>query len=367
MANKRAKFPGLYWDAKTGKGEIDKRVNGRRVRERFEAGSQREAEDIYLRAIGGAKERQATAASPTHAFREAATKYLNEEFKKSLARDADSLAMLDAWIGGMALEQIHQGTLQPFIDARRADGIKSLTVCRDLAVVSRILNLAARVWRNADGQPWLRTAPPLLRPPAWDDQAKPYPLDRREERALLQAMPRHLADMCLFGLNTGARESVICSLRWEWMQRLPGITVFVVPGKGDSKGWKGTKNGTDFLLVLNDIALAVVEAQPKVGSHVFNYHGEPILRINNTAWRRAWTEAGLPEGRDVLSGPHNMRHTFARRLRQQGVRQETISTLLHHADGNVTLHYAQAEIKELHDAVQALCRGDEQPMLRAVG
>ncbi|MBF6650459.1 MULTISPECIES: hypothetical protein [unclassified Methylobacter] len=83
---------------------------------------------------------------PRWIFRRAATKYLNETEKHSLARDANCLQILDRYIGDMAIEEIHMGTLQTYLNARKEAGVKSATVSRELAVVLRILTLAARVW-----------------------------------------------------------------------------------------------------------------------------------------------------------------------------------------------------------------------------
>jgi hypothetical protein len=55
----------------------------------------------------------------------------------------------------MTLDEIHQGTLQPYVDLRRRQGVRSSTICRELAVVRRILTLASRVWRNQLNQPYL--------------------------------------------------------------------------------------------------------------------------------------------------------------------------------------------------------------------
>ena len=60
-------------------------------------------------------------------------------------------------------------------------------------------------------------------------------------------------------VNTGARQEEICGLKWQWEQRvseldMPAIqrTVFVLPGSV-------TKNGEPRVLVLNDVARAVIE------------------------------------------------------------------------------------------------------------
>lgn len=92
-----------------------------------------------------------------------------------------------------------------------------------------------------------------------------------------------------------------------------------------------------------------------------------ILRINNNGWRTAWKKAGLPTAGQFLQGPHNLRHTFARRLRMAGVPLETRKVLLHHMDGDVTIHYSPAEIGELIEAVEKLGESQQRTMLRVVG
>jgi integrase len=355
---RKQKHPGLYWDKETGKGAIDKRIEGiGRVRHRFSANTWQEAEAEYHRAIAAAKTQ--AAAPRFRTFREAATKYLNEETKSSLARDADCLANLEPWIGSLRLDQIHQGSLQPYIEHRRNQGVKSATVVRELAVVRRILTLASRVWRDQDNQPWLPVAP-LLRMPDWKDAAKPYPLSVDEQRRFFKELPDHLAEMALFAIHTGARENVVVELRWAWETKIPeiGTSVFLVPGEF-------TKNETTCLIVLNSVAQKVVEGRRgKQETHVFGYRGKPVDRMHNSAWKKAWLRAGLPVGAHVLSGPHNLRHTFARRLRLAGVPLETRKALMHHIDGDITVHYSPAEVGELLNAVEKLTTVEGLTMLR---
>lgn len=357
MATK-TKVPGLYWDKETGKGAVDKRIDGLgRVRHRFTASSQQEAEAEYHRAIATAKTE--AAAPKFRTFREAATKYLIEETKSSLSRDAECLVNLDPWIGHLTLNQIHQGALQPYIDHRREQGVKSATVVRELAVVRRILTLASRVWRDLDNEPWLAVTP-LFRMPDWKDAAKPYPLSIEEQRQFFKELPAHLTEMALFAVHTGVRENVVAQLRWDWEVKVPeiGSSVFLVPGSF-------TKNGSTCLIVLNSVAQKVVESRRgKHESHVFGYRGKSVDRMHNTAWKNAWIRAGLPVGTDVLSGPHNLRHTFARRLRLAKVPLETRKALMHHIDGDITVHYSPAEVGELLAAVEKLTQLEGVTMLR---
>jgi hypothetical protein len=58
-------------------------------------------------------------------FRVGATEYLEDyAHKKSIGDDAMHLKMLDPFIGGHDLRQVHMGALQDFIAKRKADGVR---------------------------------------------------------------------------------------------------------------------------------------------------------------------------------------------------------------------------------------------------
>ena len=99
-------------------------------------------------------------AQRVRSFREAATKFLQENTRKrSLERDARAPAALDPYIGALPLRRVHHETVQTYVRARLRARISPGTVNRDLAVVRRILNLSARLWRDETDRPWLITAP----------------------------------------------------------------------------------------------------------------------------------------------------------------------------------------------------------------
>ena len=64
--------------------------------------------------------------------------------------------------------------------------------------------------------------------------------------------------------------------------------------------------------------------------------------MNNTAWQRARREGNLKCVR-----VHDLRHTFACRLRAAGVPMEDRSALLGHADHSMSGHYASADVARL--------------------
>ena len=119
--------PGLQYNTKTKEWSIDKRINGKRVRQRLRSSNQKEAELEFFSILGCVG---VTRVEGELTFREAALKFIAESTKRSLDRDIPSLKVLDPFIGDLMLSDIHMGTLQAFINERRTSGIKSGTVKR---------------------------------------------------------------------------------------------------------------------------------------------------------------------------------------------------------------------------------------------
>ena len=237
------------------------------------------------------------------------------------------------------------GTLQPFIETRRRQGIKTKSINLALGVVRRILNLAASEWLDQNNLTWLHSPPKIKMLPVTDAR-KPYPLSWEEQTRLFRELPPHLARMALFKVNTGTREQEVIGLRWDWEVPVPelGTSVFIIPGDR-------VKNGDDRLLVLNRVAQSVIEDVR--GDHrefVFTYRGRPVTVMNNTAWQRARKRVGLPQVR-----VHDLKHTFGRRLRAAGVSFEDRKELLGHKSGTITTHYSAAELTKLIEAANRVC------------
>src|SRR5919109_947768 len=157
--------------------------------------------------------------------------------------------------------------------------------------------------------------------------------------------------MALFAVNTGCRSGEICKLRWEWLVAVPELhtTVFIIPGAQ-------VKNGDDRLVILNRVALSVIEARRGIDpTYVFTYEGRPIYRMLTSGWIRARNRAGLSHVRI-----HDLKHTFGRRLRAAGVSFEDRQDLLGHRSGRITTHYSAAELSKLIEAANRVCEHDAQ-------
>lgn len=340
----RKRTPGLR--NRGGIWHIEKQILGQKVCESTGTSNLEAAELILARRIEEIRQLKLFGIRPKRLFREAETRFLEENLHLASIGDyAMHLKQLDPFIGDLPLENVHMDNLSLFIHKRKNSGIKTKSINLALSVVRRILNLATRLWRDENGLTWLAT-PPLIQMLPIADARRPHPLSWEEQQKLFQALPDHLARMCLFKVNTGCREQEVCQLKWDWEVKVPELntSVFIIPGEI-------VKNREERLVVLNRVAHSVVESVR--GDHpesVFTYKGKPVTTINNSSWKRVRTQVGLKQVR-----VHDLKHTFGRRLRSAGVPLETRKVLLGHRNGDITTHYSAPELSELIEAAERVC------------
>lgn len=300
---------------------------------------------------------------PLITLEQAATRYLQEKLEQAMpsaATDAYLLLPVVQQLGALTLEEIGDDTVAPFIAARRAEGIKNKSINNALAIINRICTLATTRWRHPNRRPWL-SAPARVELLDLADRRLPRPISWQEQLTLLEHLPAHLVDMALFCLASGARKNVVCQLRWQWEVPVsigPGqtISVFVVP-REYVKGRKGER-----VLMFNSVGQAIINAQRgKHPERVFTWHRPlgpnsrksptyvPVNDMNNTAWQRARTAAGLEDLR-----VHDLRHTVGMRLRLAGVPERTQDEILWHSTRTMTAHYAVAQIREVYEALERI-------------
>jgi len=249
------KTTGIY-PQDNGEWQVDKHWRGTRLRRRG-FGSYEEAESWLIRQLGERRTVAIHGERQQRTFNAAAAHYLlKHETKASIATETILLKSIMPDIGALQLHQVHDLTLAPYITWRLAEGRAHKTINLALGVVRRILNLAASAWRDERGHTWLERAPHITMLPLVGHQRPPRPIAWSEQRTLLPLLPDHLARMSLFTLNTGVRDDVVCSLRWEWEIEVPelGVSVFEVPA-AHVKGRKSSR-----LVVCNSVAQSVVEA-----------------------------------------------------------------------------------------------------------
>jgi integrase len=344
---------------------IDKMFCGPRRSESTGTSDFRQAQEFLAKRLAEQRDIRLFGARELRVFRAAAARFLQEyQHNRRIQDDALHLKLLDGYIGDLQLKQVHMGSLQDFIAQRRRDGVKTKTINAALAVVRRVLNLAASEWMDRHGNTWLETAPRIKLFPVRDARS-PYPLTREEQGLLFQELPDHLARMALFKVNTGTREQEVCALKWDYEVKVPELdtSVFLIPGDH-------VKNGEERLVVLNRVAKSVIESVRGMHpEYVFAYaprnsNLRPVTRMNNTAWKAARKRAAenwerqhrepAPSGFRKIR-VHDLKHTFGRRLRAAGVSFEDRQDLLGHRSGRITTHYSRAELSNLIKAADRVC------------
>lgn len=98
---------------------IEKRVNGIQLCESCRTGNLGEAEAYLAKRVEEVRKATQFGVRPRRKWNQAATHYLETNMHKaSIADDATHLKQMDSFIGNLWLDQVHDATLRPFIEAR---------------------------------------------------------------------------------------------------------------------------------------------------------------------------------------------------------------------------------------------------------
>lgn len=359
----------------TQKGEtwhINKVYKGRRICESTGLSKRSEAEAYLIKRLEDIRQENVYGVRFIRTWEQAAAKYLEENMDMpSIGLTATYLEQMHPFIGHLPVTHIDNESLQPFIEWMQEGGVmpdgktkkkpsSARTINIALQRVVRILNLCARSWRDANKKPWIDTVPMIQMMDENKTARKAYPLSWDEQRLLFAELPDHLKPMALFKVNTGCREQEVCKLEWNWEIKVPELntSVFLIPANfgGRSKN-SGVKNGDDRVVILNDVAKSIIEAQRnKHKKWVFPVNGVAMHRMNDTAWRGARIRAAKKWLAEFGEAPHpafssvrvhDLKTTFGRRLRAAGVSFEDRQALLGHKSGSVTTDYSTPEIASL--------------------
>jgi integrase len=276
-----------------------------------------------------------------HSLEEAVSRYLIENKEdRGIERQYYALRPLVDAFGEIDIGAIRAEMFDDYMETR---GVSGSTLTREFGALRAVLGCATTKWRDESGRYWLEQVPTLPSPE--EDGRLPRPITQDEQVRLLKEMPGYLASMCLFALHTGCRDQEICGLKWDWEHSISDTDrmVFVIPREA-------TKNGKEKIVPLNSIAASVVNSfRGKNAEWVFAPKGNRISRLNARAFREARERCGLKDVR-----PHDLRHTFAVRLRGLDVPKQDIADLLGHSHGDVTDWYARATIERLIKCVDLL-------------
>jgi site-specific recombinase XerD len=228
------------------------------------------------------------------------------------------------------------------IEAKLAQGIEEKGWAA--STVNHYRSLLSLAYRLGIRNRKVTTNPARDVPHRREDNSRVRFLTPKEEERLRKVMqkdcPEHVAELDL-ALNTGLRMGSMYELTWE-MVDLDLQSVHI----------PRTKNEDPLHLPLNDAAIAALSIFRKrgdgTGPVIRNGEGNPLTGCYHW-FIPAVREAHIPDFKW-----HDLRHTFASRLRQSGVPLETIAELLGHKSLSMTKRYAHLAAEHLFDAVQLL-------------
>jgi hypothetical protein len=185
---------------------IDKRVRRYgRLCESTGTADREEAERYLAHRLRELREIRIYGERPERTFRDAIQRYLDEySEKKSINRDQAVLMDIEPFIGNLPLDRINNDSLARY---RRARGHLSIrTRNQKIALVQRVLRLAANVWCfPGTNLTWLEKPPEILMESGHRGR-QPYSLDKREQELLFTELAPYAAEMAAFAVNRGVRD-----------------------------------------------------------------------------------------------------------------------------------------------------------------
>jgi integrase len=243
---------------------------------------------------------------PKHLWQDAALRWMKEMcHKRTVREDKRFLCWFHDYLFGKYLYEIDKDLINKLIEIRQQQGATNATVNRYFTLLRAVLNRAKNEWEWIDQVPKIRR---LKEPPARDRI-----LSTEEMQRLLNELPEHTRDMCIFALATGLRASNVVRMKWAQInlkQKIAWVSAL------------NAKAGKPIGVPLNDDAMTVLMRQKnKHGTFVFTYQGNPI-RYPRVSWDNALKRAGIENFKW-----HDLRHTWATRHAVEGTPLQALKKL----------------------------------------
>jgi integrase len=306
--------------------------------------AKRKAKQIKAQAILGCdpqRERQERRSIPTlRAFVEDRYLPFVRTYKRSWQTDEIVLRVhVLPRLGHLFLDEITMERITEIVAAMRSDEYAPGTVGRVIVILRYIFNLV-RKWSVLRGHENPASGIPV---PA-DVQRNRF-LNKEETKRLVEALAKDenqvAAKAILLLLLTGARRNEITHARWEHVD-LETSTLFVPL----------SKSGKPRYIVLNKDAVAVLSSVQPLPSNPYVFPSPVTGRPSASLyfpWHRIRTEAGLADVR-----LHDLRHSFASALVNDGWELYTVQQLLGHTNAKATQRYAHLRRETLAEAAEAM-------------
>jgi integrase len=260
--------------------------------------------------------------------------------KRSWQRDTYSLRHFGAVYGNKKLSEISVNDVDDYKN-RRLQRVKPSTVNRELQCIRNLFNLAKK-WKKFFGENPV-SASGLIKV---ENQVERI-LSADEEQRLLDTSPDYLRDIITVALNSGMRRGEILNLTWDWID-LDKKIITLPPTHTKSK--KVRK-----IPINSKVRKLFLELKLKSGGSEFVFPSDNS-RTGHLEWvKRSFMSACKKAGIEGLRF-HDLRHTAATRMVENGANIVAVKEILGHADLKTTMRYAHPD-NSLKEAIESLATG----------
>lgn len=198
-----------------------------------------------------------------------------------------------------------------------------------LVVLKRMLNIAVELG-------WFEVNPLAKLKDNEKQNIRVRWMSDEEERKILSNLPEWFKEIVIFALNTGMRIGEIVNLTWKDVD-LFRKTITVLK----------TKSNKPRTIPINSKLYEILLRKSKVRSIV----SDKVFSFTKAQIQNFWVATCKGLKIENLHF-HDLRHTFATRLAQQGVDPYRIQLLLGHSTPTMTQRYAHHNVESLRSAVE---------------
>ena len=255
----------------------------------------------------------------------------------------ERLAQVDRYLGNVILSDLTEDRIRAYVRDRQADGVSGRTINMELGELSRAI-----------GHPWSLLWPKVRKLEERKDVGRA--LSSEEQERLLDALKDchtpHLPTLIPLLLLTGMRAGEALSLTWGQVDMLNQTLTI---------GRAKTSSGTGRAIPLNGDLCSVLARHREEFVAAF---GDPCPDHYLFAWgsplpsdptrhvtdpKHGWDK--LRERAGVSCRLHDLRHTFATRLAENGVSESTMLALMGHMSRAMLERYSHIRMTAKRDAV----------------
>jgi len=304
---------------------------GKRIQESLKTDNRKLAEKLYAKVLTNIVEGRyfETAKIKSTKFDDMTEKYLKEH---SHSRDPRTVKTLLTVFSGYMISQVTTKFIAEY-KSMRLKSVKPATVYQELALLRRMFNVAIREWEWCKDNPVSRLSFSVGNRNARDRWLTP-----EEEKSLLDKAtnPVWLRALIMVALHTGMRRGEILDLIWQNVDLLKRVIRIVK-----------SKNGEKRTIPMSNTLFTMFKSMNvrDISGRVFPISGSSLRHAFDKIVEKACIE-------DFRF--HDLRHTFATRLIQNGVDLYKVKELLGHKTITMTMRYAHHYPESLRSSIEVL-------------